>query len=159
MYFWNSRQLAEDIKKDSLSPKEYKNYYLLLGAGGFPVVFLSSAFPDPNYMVSQALMDMLIGLVITIIGIHKNYQANGGDQGKDFIQRSLVLALPITVKALTFMFSLILVWAVISEILKYPADSPYSMLFSQVIGHGTTVLIFWQVNRHLTYITKEPISS
>ena len=45
MYFWNTRQLAEDIRSSKLSDNDWKNYYLAMSILGTLVLYLTSLAP------------------------------------------------------------------------------------------------------------------
>lgn len=96
MYFWDSRRLAVDLRNDAVTPAQLKNYL---------IAFLFIGIPGSFYgLVGNDRIDgwdwvSLIGtLGITLFGVLRAYQANGGDQGSRFVEKSVALLLPLTIQ-------------------------------------------------------------
>lgn len=106
MYFWDSRRLAKDLRNDAVPAATLRNHliaWLLIGLpGSFHPIgpTVSGEASDAGYWHEALLIGFSI--VIIIIGIRRAYQANGGDQGRRFVEKSVALLLPLTIQAAVF---------------------------------------------------------
>lgn len=97
MYFWKTNELALLIKKQGLTQKDKKNYYLatsITTTSGFYAILLSS--PQNIYAV---LAEAAGVLCITIFGITTTFYSNGGNNGSDYVGKMVALSLPLMIKS------------------------------------------------------------
>ena len=108
MYFWDSRRLAVDLRNDAVPASTLRNYLIALLLVSTPAMYL--IFPTPPDIWS--VISLFGGIAIIIIGIRYAYQANGGDEGQRFIEKSVALLLPLTIQSMALGFALALSWHV-----------------------------------------------
>lgn len=98
MYIWRIEDLKRDLKQGSLSEKESLKYLLIF-------LFFTSLEAIP--MEGSNKWDLYSAIafgVITILGTWYLYICNGGEQGKDFVQRYLSLGLVVAIRWTVFVF-------------------------------------------------------
>lgn len=100
MYFWNTKALAHELSTDTLDKKHYKNYYLM-GAVLISAVYYLGMYA-PYSDLSVTIVECVATLLIMGFGIQKTYQANGGDEGENFLNRITALSFPIFVQITVF---------------------------------------------------------
>ncbi|MCE6004694.1 hypothetical protein N5D44_16755 [Acinetobacter junii] len=96
MYFWNTKALAHELAEDTLSKQHYKNYYLA-AALVVSVVYYYGMY-SPYYDVRVISLEAILTLLIMLIGIQRTYQANGADEGINFLNRITALSFPILIQ-------------------------------------------------------------
>ncbi|OBY75394.1 hypothetical protein [Acinetobacter gyllenbergii] len=96
MYFWNTKKLIDDLKNDRLTEQNYKNYYLISSA--FMLIMMFAMRFAPIDDVLPNLIDAVLSIIILIAGVNFCFKANGGNQGKQFLNRLICLFLPIGVR-------------------------------------------------------------
>lgn len=108
MYYWNTKALAHELAEDTLSRQHYKNYYLV-AALVVSVVYYYGMY-SPYYDMRVIGVEAALTLVIMVIGIQRTYQANGGDEGMNFLNRITALSFPILMQNTVFgvVFGLVL---------------------------------------------------
>lgn len=154
MYFWNTARLAEDIKDDSLTDEDWKNYYL----GGSILLILAmyiamfSPRPDMRVVLFEAIA--LIGVIIFGISITYNTNQAGNGSGINYIARVTALSLPLLIKL--FVLSLVLGFSlgIFSEIATISWKVQNWLMSVATIF--VEILLFWRLNVHLRYITGKP---
>jgi len=98
MYLWKTKLLVNEIKSQSVSPKEWKKYYLAVSIFMTLGVYLAVLTPREN-MVS-VLVEAILMIGILIVGVGITYQSNQGDDGIDYISRMTALSFPVLIKML-----------------------------------------------------------
>ena len=149
MYYWNTKELADQIKEGSISEKEKKNYFIVMSI----IVTLSGySFIGSEITNSVAIFVMiLLDIVITIFGINITFNTNQGNEGSDYIARVTMLSLPILIKLFVYsFFGVIIVVCVLiaagaSGKAEVDLDQWPMVLASAVFG----LIFFWRINVHL----------
>ena len=100
MYFWNTKQLIQDIKTKQVTQAEFKNYYIGSAVITLLLIMLLNIAPTstPRYAISEFICN--VGLLLTWMNLI--FKANGAEQGQDFLNRFLALYFPITLKFLVY---------------------------------------------------------
>ena len=146
MYYWNTKELADQIKEGSVSEKEKKNYFIVISI----IVTLSaysvigSEITNPMGIFVMIVLDILI----TIFGINITFNTNQGNEGSDYIARVTMLSLPILIKLCVFgviIIVCVLIAAGASEKAEVNLDQWPMVLLSAVFG----LIYFWRINVHL----------
>lgn len=106
MYFWDSRRLAVDLRNDAVPAATLRNYLMALLIVSTPALYLLVVPPDIWSGVS-----VIGSIAIIIIGVRRAYQANGGDEGTRFIEKSVALLLPLTIQSLVLAIIALISWA------------------------------------------------
>jgi hypothetical protein len=102
MYFWNTNKLIDDLKNERLATSDYKNYYLAGGVGALLMVFCMRFSPVTNMILST--IDIVLSIIMLIIGINLCFRVNGGNQGRQFLNRLICIVLPISIRILLVYF-------------------------------------------------------
>ncbi|MCH7312858.1 hypothetical protein [Acinetobacter sp. ANC 3882] len=150
MYFWNTKKLIEDLRNGRLSEQNYKNYYLISSVFMFIIMFAMRLSPIVDIVPN--LIDALISIIILIIGVNFCFNANGGNQGKQFLNRLICICLPIGVRFL-LAYILIMVFIIIAFVVtakfieptQIPAlIAPYKHWVMFFISILMQVMMYWR---------------
>ncbi|MEB3768344.1 hypothetical protein [Acinetobacter sp. MD2] len=96
MYFWNTRALAHALVQQTLTKRDYKNYYLAAAVVVSAVYYYGMYSP---YMDVRVIgVEAALTLLMMLWGIQRVYQANGGDEGSAFLNRVTALSFPILIQ-------------------------------------------------------------
>ena len=146
MYYWNTKELADQIKEGSISEKEKKNYFIVMSI----IVTLSGySVIGSEITNSMAIFVMiLLEILITIFGINITFNTNQGNEGSDYIARVTMLSLPIGIKL--FVFGVIIGVCVL---IATGASANYEVNFDQwpmvLLSAVFGLIFFWRINVHL----------
>ena len=151
MYFWDSRQLAADLREGAVPARTLRNYLMALLVIGAPTVFLAfgSGSPpdawDGAYVIAQ--------VILIIIGVLRAYQANGGDQGSRFVEKSVALMLPLTMQSLvlgiTVVGLLLAFEAPLAAHLSVRGKALSNEISSLLVGLSLQAWVLWRLIVHL----------
>ena len=151
MYFWDSRRLAVDLRNDAVSPAQLKNYLIAFLFIGIPGSFHGLVGHDRidgwNWVV-------LIGtLGITLFGVLRAYQANGGDQGSRFVEKSVALILPLTIQYVVLGSVAFIVGSLLERAWVPLVDARTDELLTNALSTFTTLgllaWLFWRLADHM----------
>lgn len=147
MYFWRTDQLIEDLKHNSVSQAQFKNYYLASGL----IILLSfcvvSQTSSEEMKLSLAILVINIGLLIS--WTNAAFKANGGENGRDFLNRFIALYLPITIKTSVFFILAIFCF----EIILTPFEGRFDeaqlayieALETAVVDISVSFVVYWRI--------------
>ena len=98
MYIWNTGALITELASETVRESE-KMKYLLVGS----VIYLTTGYftvlPSSEWNTIY-FTEFVIALGITLFGVIRSYQNNGGSDGKYFLERFTCLSVPISIKCL-----------------------------------------------------------
>ena len=104
MRLWSSALLESELARGQLSEREKVNYLLLpilftLFIGG-PLSMIAPRYglKPPRFDSLVALINGLLMVAVAFHGVRKAYRINRRIDGRDFIERFTVLALPVNVR-------------------------------------------------------------
>ncbi|MFC1608671.1 hypothetical protein ACFL2R_03465 [Patescibacteria group bacterium] len=105
MYFWKIDKLTADLAKTSLSEKESLKYLVA------PIVFglIMSLVPSGAENGWDVFSNIVFGAII-ILGTIKMYKVNGGNNGKDFLQRYVAISWVVLVRWMALIMIPVLVF-------------------------------------------------
>lgn len=149
MYFWDSRQLAVDLRNDAVPAATMRNYFIALLILAAPSVWRGGTEGKPTEII------YVVGAIaIIIIGIRRAYQTNGGDQGSRFIEKSVALLLPITVQSYVLgVLTVMLLFGLESALI--PASSPVIVgivdnLLPTLAFLALEAWVMWRLTSHIS---------
>lgn len=149
MYFWRTDKLAADIKANVLSDVSKKNYFIGWSVITSLAMTLFAIGGTDN--VQAHLVEGLLTILITILGINATFKTNGGH---DYIARMVALSFTLQIKF--FVVGLLggLIFGIASFIFKH--ESIYlSPWLDVLISIGMQIAIFWRLNVHLKNINAQ----
>lgn len=162
MYFWSTERLADDLAKDRLTPRE-KMQYLLTGQAMY-VLFVSAPLlpcPDINWIL---IVELALVLAITVLGILRCYQNNGGAAEHGLLEFFICLTVPLFIKVIVLFWGIYAAffWLTGPFVAKLPADyhpalySFYEISTSLVVV-ATTAFFYWRMAHHVRSIRQTQI--
>lgn len=150
MYFWKTKILAEDIKKDAISDKDWMKYFLFwiilatLGHYGMSM----SPYEDMNAMLAE-----MIGIVgIIILGVSITFKTNmqGSGTAQNYFCRATALSIPIFINILFLSICVGVVMGIMEEALSISTFSNNWVMC--IFALAIEAIYFWRINVHLKYI-------
>ena len=151
MYYWKTKLLAEKIKNGSMNARERKNYYLATLVLSIILLYMYVGSGTNNGIATLAECISLV--VITAIGINITFKSNGGDEGLDYIQRMVILSLPIQIKLFfLFLFVGVVIAVAVSCATGCDSNPPQSQWLVMLSSVVAQILYFWRLNIHISYI-------
>ena len=152
MYFWDSRRLAVDLRNDAVSPTQLKNYLIALFILGLPNGLVHLGFTREERL--SWLLAFTISTMVTVVGLHLAFKANGGSGGERFIQKVVALMLPLTIQTMVLLAVLMVVLVIAASPLELDASgTPKLGAFGEqaanVIGHAAMPWLMWRLVVHM----------
>lgn len=108
MYFWNSTQLIKDLTNNQVSQADFKNYYVASSVLVLLSIFLLSQLPTEDWKMGLSVFLLNSGLLMS--WMNAIFNANGGNQGQDFLNRIIALYLPISIKLIVYFIVITLIF-------------------------------------------------
>ncbi len=138
MYFWNTKQLAEDIKDNQVDEKDKMYYYLITLVFWNLSIFLTGGSTDEIY--ASSIIEAILVSAVAIIGTLITFSTNKGSHGVDYISRVIMLSIPLSIKVVIFFF------------LFFVIDGGDSMSMIPMMNLIAEILVYWRINLYLKYI-------
>lgn len=93
MYFWNVKALAQDLREHKVSEYDKMRYFLVM-----TIALVLSSYLSVEQFSKLLLLELLLSLIISCVGVIACYRANKAGDNKQFIERFTCLGLPISVR-------------------------------------------------------------
>jgi hypothetical protein len=120
MRIWKTKKLVEDLASDGLSEREKLTYFVFTGV----MWTAASLIRDPKPWTSFDNIRFL-SIAITILGYVLCFRVNKAADGRLFVERAVVLSVPLTFQNLVATFcGLVVARAVSPDLVKSPAFWP-----------------------------------
>lgn len=148
MYFWKTKELALQLKENSVSETDQMKYLLsttIIGLLGFELSSPSTVSPLSlsDYM---PLLKFFLVLSITLMGFYETFKTNKANGGSNYLSRIVCLSLPIILK----MILISLIYGFFVGLLVINPNRA-SFLF-QALEVFLQIFFFWRLNTHLEII-------
>jgi hypothetical protein len=95
-HWWKSSKLVTQLAEGSMREVDAVRY-MAIAAFQYQVVLYMAAWYG-NWRGSQLLVECLVVLAISLVGIHECYKANGSASGRQFLLRYCALSVPVALK-------------------------------------------------------------
>ena len=146
MFFWNTSRLADSIKANGLSESNKKDYYIGSSVLSLIVMYIAILTGAENkYML---LATGMLSLIVILFGINITFKTNGGEEGKDYIARVVMLSFPLLIKIYLFTF-LVAILLGIASYLLLGNNTAVSEWITLLITFAYQAFFFWRLNVHL----------
>lgn len=151
MYFWKTDLLAKEIKENTLSEEQKKNYYLATAI--LSIIFMYMAIAGGSEDALAVLAECILVVVVTLFAINITFKTNGGNEGSDYISRMLILGFPVLIKVflVSILIGIVLGVAAAALDLLELAESPWGTV---VIAASVQLFYYWRINVHLRAINE-----
>lgn len=132
MYFWNIKNLKQDIKENKLTEKDYFNYLFATTTIGSLGVFLLTTLPigSENLIMTNELLVLLT----TLLGTYYSFKCNKGEKGKNFLGKFTSIGFVCLIKYIVIV-SLIDIFFELNTLTNYLATVLYVVYFYYVGKH------------------------
>jgi hypothetical protein len=148
MYIWKTDKLASEIKENTLSEKDWKDYFLASAILITVSMYMLQTMPRTNMFL--LMIEAILMIAITVIGINIAFNANQENSGTNFVARITALSFPLSIKiiATSFVFGIILGFLNEMDPISTENEEWAYTAFTVLIQ----ILFFWRIKIHLTYI-------
>lgn len=148
MYIWKTDNLSSEIKENTLTEKDWKQYFL---AGTILItlsMYMIQTMPRTN-MISL-MVEAILMVVITVIGINIAFNTNQENNGTNFVARITALSFPLSIKiiAISFVFGIVLGFLNEMDPISTENEEWVYTIFTVLIQ----IIFFWRIKVHLAYI-------
>lgn len=150
MYLWKTDKLSSEIKENTLTEKDWKDYFL---AGAILItisMYMLQTMPRINML--SLMVEGILMIIITIIGINFTFNANQENNGSHFVARITALSFPLSIKiiAISFIFGIVLGYLNELDPISTENEEWAITAFTVLIQ----IIFFWRIRVHLTYINE-----
>jgi len=114
MYWWNVDSLADELKKGTLSEKEKMKYLLAESIVTAAAISLVSSAPREASLIASAIANVAIAAVSILLC----FTANGGSNGRHFIERFVCLSWPVGIRVFVYMLLPLIVLVILARIVE-----------------------------------------
>ena len=151
MYFWNTKQLVADLKADRVSNSQLKNYYI--GTTLMILTMMALVELGPEGRLDYVFTDWLVNIGLTITWLNLIFKANGGEDGRDFLNRMISISFPISIRVLVFgiliAFVLELLWLPWREQLNEAQAQLWENIVWIIFSMTLTCVGYWRAYVHI----------
>ena len=148
MYFWNTAKLSTEIKENTLSEIDWKQYYLA-GTILITIAIYLIQLGERTY-IEATIVEAILMIAITVKGINIAFDTNKNIDGSNFVARITALSFPITIKLIALSIIIGIPLAMLEQLPELSTEFHewVSVAFAVIIQ----VLYFRRINVHLGYI-------
>jgi hypothetical protein len=144
MYWIRYRPLKDRLKKRSVSDREALPYLLLFCA----LEAIALSLPAASEMNKWDIIETILHVIVTLLGVLYVYRKNGGNSGYDIIQKFIVLGWVVAVR---YIIIVIPVGIFIYVVKEYHAPSgDETTIFGAVISTVLSAIYYERLGRHIT---------
>lgn len=163
LYWWNTAAVARKLAAGELGERD--TFALYLATCVMWVLMTYYAYFTGAHHGWLFLYEMAVAIAITVFGLLRCYDANGGDSGRDFVLRVVCLSFPLGVKI--NLLSLGLIWATyvafgaLVDQTTFRDPARVYALLTFVWFPAFTALFYWRLFVHLSKIHRltAPVSA
>ena len=148
MYIWKTTELSNEIKENTLTEKDWKQYYLAGTIVMTIAMYIAQLVPRIN--TQPLIVEAVLLVVIAVIGINITFKTNQNNNGSNFVARVTALSFPIIIKVSVFAILFGIALEVVAEVAELSLES--REWFMVVFAVLLEALFFWRINVHLYYI-------
>lgn len=98
MHFWRTSKLVAELRADALTPVDYLRYFVTTITLNLAASYGAILAPHPDS--ATVAVEAAATVAILVLALLAAYRANGGAAGTRFIEKVVVIGLPLSVKSL-----------------------------------------------------------
>lgn len=148
MYFWNIRNIKEEIREEKLSEKDKFIYLFIYLVLSYTTSEVMSIWP----LEIRNLWDNIFSissLAICLLGTLYAFRANGGSSGKDFLGKYFSIGFVVGIRFLVISIPLFIA-IVVYNIMVFPdAEEPPSTFYSTIPLIVLVLAYYWRLIHHI----------
>jgi hypothetical protein len=152
MYFWQTKKLANAIKTCSLSEQDKKNYYI--GSSAITLITMYIAIIGGTENMYLTIAVGAVTFIVMVFGINLTFKTNGGNEGKDYIARVVILSFPLLIKIYLYAVIATIILGILGTMI-FGIRTSLNEWINLLISVAVQVIFFWRLNVHLTAINTE----
>ncbi|MBK9585797.1 MAG: hypothetical protein WBC26_04075 [Alphaproteobacteria bacterium] len=123
MYLWNINKLKSTLSTTGLSQKSCFLYVIITSTFCYGLLSLTGLFPQEA--IDITIWDHVLSdtdLVFAVYGTYLFYRANGGENGKDFLERYISIGFVVSIRLIPLIVLSILGMAIYEGVTEGVAD-------------------------------------
>ena len=144
MYLWKINNLVSELREESLTQENFKNYYLVTSVSLLLFSYLLALDTPTN--LTHYWADAIGTILVTIVGLNLAFNANGGNTGKNFLNKTVSLAVPLMIR-LGVAGTLVMIPFVVLEV--FFSMSISEEWFLSIFTLSVNIIFFWRLVVHL----------
>jgi len=144
MYLWKINNLVSELRKESLTQENFKNYYLVSSVIVILSAYVMALYTPTNLTHNWA--DAIGTILVTIIGLNLAFKANGGNTGSHFLNKTISIYVPLTIR-ITVASTLVIIPLVVLELFFSVRIS--EEWFLSILTLSLNIIFFWRLFVHL----------
>ena len=139
MYLWNINKILDAIKNDAFSEADKLKYYIITSLFSLFIIFETFDFISLSGIIKIILMISSI-----VIGSIYIYNKNKNYDGKNFIERTTIFAVPLSFRFMLIGLAYGIILAIVFESIGYSdyRESPYYSIITALIM--IIIGIYWE---------------
>jgi hypothetical protein len=143
MYLWKIKLLKEEIRKESVSRRDYKLYEMAF-LSLYTLLFILAIIQI--YTVWNILM-VGVQVLVSGLGIYYSYFLNGGSKGVNFKNKFFSVGWVFLLRSVFFMSIGMLNLYVMTY--SFSLETLFSIKNSIIIGLLFEILLYWRIAKHI----------
>jgi len=177
MFLWNVGGLARALKADLINDRQKSYYLAALAMLGITLITCYRILPPTCTPPERSIIDILGGLIygfIALNGVIRVFHINMAGDGRFFIDRFICLALPITIRIISYFLLISLPIGIIRaflplkyiwgeqmatasvDIAHFSVTGCLSAFMGMLLVAALLVWFFWWIGREIGFIAGAP---
>jgi hypothetical protein len=148
--------MRESLRNDAISQSDELNCMLISVLLSICYLYVYGFFGIK--LEGNSLLAFAFAISTNYLGICLTYQSNGGEQGRDFLRRAIVLSVPLNISALALQLVLVgIAWFAFPYLhreVEFADPSWVWQLTLLVIFNVIVIWYWWRMRLHMTQISK-----
>ncbi len=144
MYLWKINNLVADLREESLTQENFKNYYLVTSVSLLLFSYLLALDTPTN--LTHYWADAIGTILVTIVGLNLAFNANGGNTGKHFLNKTVSISLPLMIRIIVASTLVILPLVVLELFFSVSISDEW---FLSLFTLSLNIIFFWRLVIHL----------
>ena len=139
MFIWDIDKILDSIRNDRFSESDKLKYYIITS-----LFSLFIAFETFDLLSVSGIIKIILIISLTVIGAIYIYNKNKNHDGKNFIERTTIFAVPLSFRMIVIGGVYGVIAGIVSEIVGCPdcIQSPYFSIISTFIF--AIIAIYWE---------------
>ena len=139
MFIWDIDKILDSIRNDRFSESDKLKYYIITS-----LFSLFIAFETFDLLSVSGIIKIILIISITVIGAIYIYNKNKNHDGKNFIERTTIFAVPLSFRMILIGVVFGVIVGIVSEIVGCPdcIQSPYFSIITTFIF--AIIGIYWE---------------
>jgi hypothetical protein len=154
VHFWNTGAIAAKLGRGEIGERDAFLYFVansvLWTVNLYYGVLVGARY---GWLL---FYELLVVLAITVFGLCKGFEANGGSDGSHFVLRATCLSLPLGIKVSLLSFAsgwgIYYIFPTVVDPMSFRDPTRVYQLFAFLLAAGITGFFYWRLWLHLSFV-------